>query len=357
MPKSPSARTACGGRANVYVTFLRSSSIGAYEWCEHSHYLASQIGVKRGTLVSTEIGSCTHKVLELLAQGKLAQQKNEPSFLDPELGMRFSTNLTVEDYIEFAYAHYSNPANTEHVWDKDSRKDVEKHVWTALNFGGGTYDPRKLDIVAPELYFDLEIRQPWAYYDYRLPDGSRLKGYLRIKGTMDLIHRVAPGEIRYVDWKTGRWMNWKTRCEKGFAELCKEPQFLLYNYALHRLFPDDYVSFSVFYLKKGGPDLLYFGANAIEDAESMLRASFEEMRDCKKPALVAPSWKCGKCSYSTERYDSEDNVENKSVCQFFRDELLSIGMDKVFAKFGDVNSLQAYGSGGGATNREESSKQ
>ena len=108
----------------------------------------------------------------------------------------------------------------------------------ALKYNDGQFDPRKRNVVASEPQFDIAIEEDWAKYEYKMPDGKLVEGRLAIKGTIDLVTEVDEGVIEVIDWKTGRRLNWATGEEKTYEKLLEDPQLLLYNYAISKLFPE-----------------------------------------------------------------------------------------------------------------------
>jgi hypothetical protein len=323
---------------------LRSSSVGGFSWCQARYYFVYVLGLPDEPSKKASLGSCSHKALELWACKKLAIQEGRPTFRDDELGREFDTSsLTPEEAFDAAYTHYA-----QEDWDDRDQLNCFKWMKAVLDWGGGIFNPMNRDVVAPELYFDLEIKKEWAKYDYVLPDGQSLKGYLSIRGTMDLLTRVAPGVLEYIDYKTGQRKNWETGKPKEYADFKKDSQFLLYYYALKQLFPDEQVIFTVFYNKDGGPFTICFDDEDLIIAEEMLRKNFEEIRDCREPEFVFPSWKCDRvpCHFHVQR--SPDG--SQSMCQYLRGELLQLGMEKVTAKHADFSKLNRY-TGGGRTDR------
>lgn len=332
----------------MLVTYLRSSSIGAYEWCPHSHWIGSNLGVPRAAGTAATVGSAVHKALELLAKQKQVWAAGESLVTDGELRRSFSPAASEWEFLDAALDFYAQKAD----WDADARERAAAWLAFTLSCNGGAYDPRNLDVVAPELYFDLEIREAWSWYDYLLPGGGRLQGHLRIKGTMDLLVRERPGLLHYVDWKTGARMNWTTRRPKEADDLRKDPQFLMYYYALRRLFPDDQVFFTVFYTQAGGPYSICFDDGDIHKALAMLRHHFNLIRGDARPTLAKDnarqSWKCSRCSYQADQFADS----GQSTCTYFANQLVQLGMDGVFARHGNLDAVQKYADGGGASARE-----
>lgn len=324
----------------MLITYLRSSSIGAYEWCPHKYFLTYALGLPDVSGKKAVKGSCVHKALEILARKKWAEQKEEEIVIDSEMGVRWPIeDITPDNAIEWAIAHYKQDS-----WDHLDIRDIRKWTYEVLTWRDGTFSPLQREIVAPEQYFDITLEFPWANYDYLLADGTKISGKFAIRGTMDLITRVSPGVLEYVDYKTGRRLNWNTGKEKGWEDLTKDKQFLLYYYALKHLYPDDEIIFTVYYIQDGGPYTICFGPEHLKQAEKMLETYFTRIKNDKRPRLIYPSWKCERlCHYhKTEHPDS-----GKTVCQHFKDELISLGMDRVVMKHADLSRATAYTEGGG----------
>jgi hypothetical protein len=287
-------------------------------------------------------GTCVHKALELLARRKLAEQNGDGGFYEPEVGREFARGQpSPEEAIDVAYGHYAEPP-----WTAADRRDCEAWMREALGWGGGEFSPLKREIVAPERYFDITVPHRWAAYSYDVPGVGLLRGQLAVRGTMDLVTRVAPGVLEYIDWKTGRRLDWATGKEKTIASLRDDPQFLLYYYALRKLYPGEEVIFTVFYTKDGGPFTVCFGEEDLPRAEAMIRSQFEKIRGDSRPRLIAPSWKCERlCRFFRDDYQGS----GQSTCEHFRREVVSLGVDRVTAKYADLKKAMAYGDGGGVT--------
>ena len=67
------------------------------------------------------------------------------------------------------------------------------------------------------------------------------------------------GVIEVIDWKTGRRLNWATGEEKTYEKLLEDPQLLLYNYAISKLFPEyEQAIMTIYYIRDGGPFSMCF---------------------------------------------------------------------------------------------------
>lgn len=329
------------------VSFLRSSSLGAYEWCGHRYWIEYVLGKKPEAGQKAQKGNMFHKAVELLAAGRLAQQKGEHSFTDAELGVTFPVGVSPEEAVAAGYSHYADPGRSSHAWSERDRLDVQKWLANVLAWQGGQFDPRRREILAPELYFDLEVEEPWAEYSYDLPQGN-LSGRLRLKGTLDLVTALPDGGVEYVDWKTGRRYDWVKEKEKTPLSLRDDLQFRLYHYALSRLFSGaKYIAVTVFYVTDGGPYTVQLYPEDLPMTSSLLRAKFETIRSDNFPRMLAPNWKCEKlCRHWQEQFPGED----QSVCAHLRSELVQLGITKATLKHADLALLNEYGSGGGRGN-------
>jgi hypothetical protein len=309
------------------------------------------LGWRTSAGLKAEKGNVVHKALELLARRKLAEQNDLDEFHGDDIDRTFKCETVVPNYaLDVGYDHYSNPEKTIHQWADKDRTECRKWMWMILNHNEGMFNPLNRDIVAPEQYFDYEIDQPWAAYSYTLPNGKTLEGRLALKGTVDLVTRVAPGVIEYVDYKTGERKDWKTGKPKEYKDLRDDPQMRIYHHALHRLYPGQQIIITIFFVRSGGPFSLCFDDSDIERTEQIIRKRFEAIRDNVRPKLIygqaADRWKCIRlCDHHKKKWEDTD----KTVCQHMRDEIQTLGMERVMKKYGSNTAFDSYGDGGGRT--------
>ena len=163
------------------------------------------------------------------------------SITDDALGkIKFSkrqldTKKFVNTLLDLSYDYYTSTC--VHNYTNADFNFCKKSTWDALEYNDGQFDPRKRNVIASEPQFDIPIEEDWAKYSYKMPDGKRIDGVLAIKGTIDLVTQVDDNTIEVIDWKTGRRLNWATGEEKTYEKLIEDPQLLLYNYAISKLFP------------------------------------------------------------------------------------------------------------------------
>ena len=317
----------------VYVTYIRSSSYNNYDFCQQQYFINYVLGYPSGSSKKAEMGTIVHKVMECLARSKKAVQDNKKSYKDDALGRiritkdKMLSSKYVDSLIDKSYEHYVSESSQKYA--PRDYKDCVKWSHAALEFNKGQFDPRNRNVIAPEPHFDIEIREPWARYDYTMPDGSEVNGYLAIKGTIDLVTEVSDGVMEAVDWKTGRRIDWATGQEKDYDKLSKDPQLLLYHYALSHLFPNyEQTIMTIFYIRDGGPFSLCFDESDKKLFLDMLKNRFEEIKNNQSPKLLSSEhkhWKCTKlCHYHKNNWQGT----NKPMCSHVRDEINKNGINQ-----------------------------
>jgi hypothetical protein len=287
----------------MIITYFRSSSFNTHSLCEQQYFAEYVLGWRGPSGQKADKGTITHKVLEILAVIKKAQQDQVQMVTDDIIG-----NIDVNDYsldviIKQVYSHYSTH-NSHHKWSEKDYKDCYNWVYKAINFNNGMFDPRNRKILCPEQHFDFEIKKPWAEYSYNTPDG-KLSGNLALKGTIDLITLVNDNTIEVIDWKTGRRLDWATGEEKTQEKLEQDPQLRIYHYAISHLYPNiEHIIFSIYFINDGGPFSICFDKKDLKETENMLRQKFDIIKKSKKPKLNK-SWMCTKlCHFGKTTFDN-----------------------------------------------------
>lgn len=298
-----------------------------------------------------------HKALELLAQRKLAEQKNEQSIYNDELKKTILvSDLTVERACMEGFVHYKSKNESNYIWTEKELNRIKELVDYTLSFNDGMFSPLKRKILAPEQFFDFEINEPWAYYDFVDPhDGKKINGYLRVRGTIDLVTEVDNGVVEYIDWKTGARKNWATGEDKDYKKLRKDPQLMLYFYALTRLYPEAKAIFvTIFFCQSGGPFSIFFDKQRdIPYTLALIKNKFEAIKNDYRPKRIwdnkqdrykiCKSW-CG--------YGKTMESNGKSQCENLYEEMVELGLDRLVKKYGKKGDATSYT--GGGTTRETS---
>ena len=317
----------------VYVTYIRSSSYNNYDFCQQQYFINYVLGYPSGSSKKAEMGTIVHKVMECLARSKKAVQDNKKSYKDDALGRiritkdKMLSSKYVDSLIDKSYEHYVSESS--HKYAPRDYRDCVKWSHAALEFNKGQFDPRNRNVIAPEPHFDIEIREPWARYDYTMPDGSEVNGYLAIKGTIDLVTEVSEGVMEAVDWKTGRRIDWATGQEKDYDKLSKDPQLLLYHYALSHLFPNyEQTIMTIFYIRDGGPFSLCFDESDKKLFLGMLKNRFEEIKNNQSPELLSNEHKHWKRTKLCHYYKNNWQGTNQPMCSHVRDEINKNGINQ-----------------------------
>ena len=136
-----------------------------------------------------------------------------------------------------------------------------------------------------------------------------------------------------MDWKTGRRLDWATGEEKTYEKLLVDPQLLLYNYAISKLFPQyDQSIMSIFYIKDGGPFSMCFDKSDEESFLGMLKDTFESIKANNTPQPLSYNrnhWKCTKlCHFFKNNWEGTD----RNMCIYIEEHLAKHGMEETVKK-------------------------
>lgn len=287
----------------MIVTYLRSSSYGCHDMCAMKYFLEYNLGWRGPSNLAAEKGTVVHKILEILGFIKLMQQENRTYFNDDILGRVYVNKYYLDDIISRCTDYYKQ--HSIHEWKPLDVRHCRDWTHKALDYNNGEHDPRNIHIIQPEQAFDITIDKPWAKYKYDMPDGSVLEGQLSIKGTIDQISKVDDETYQIMDFKTGKRKNWATDEEYDYAALQKNPQLMMYYYAIQHLYPEiDHFQLVIFYIRFGGPYTLCFSKEDLPHIENMIRDKFEVIKSTKIPELTK-SWKCTKfCHFGKTTFEN-----------------------------------------------------
>lgn len=362
----------------MLTTYFRSSSYNNWDFCEMQYFITYVLGYTFPAGQKAEQGTIVHKVLECLAVIKKEIQDNpDATFInDPQLGrLEFDSNTwlnvkfltkqevakvnlsrkaksiykskcTIEnghfrkgvDLVEYvfdkAFEYYKG--RSTHDWKPAHRRDCHNWTWMALDYKNGMFDPRQKTIVQAEPHFDIEINRPWASYNYVNNNGVEISGNLAIKGTIDLITEIAPGILEVVDWKTGQRLDWSSRTmeKKTFDKLCKDPQLMLYYYAIRHLYPEaEAIILTIFFVRDGGPFSMSFDDSTMIEMERLLEKRYKEILDCKKPKMLDPRQKNFKCEKLCPFFKNQFEDSSKNMCLRANELINEHGIDHVIKNY------------------------
>ena len=317
----------------MIVTYIRSSSYNNYDYCQMQYFITYVLGHRSISGKKAQLGTIVHKVMECLASCKKELQDNPAksmSITDDAVGeIKFTerklfTKKFVADLLDRSYEYYTESC-THHYTGADM-KFCKKSVDDALSYNDGQFDPRKRNVVASEPQFDILIEEDWAKYEYKMPDGKTVEGQLAIKGTIDLVTEVDEGVIEVIDWKTGRRLNWATGEEKTYEKLLEDPQLLLYNYAISKLFPEyKQAIMSIYYIRDGGPFSMCFDKSDEKKFLEMLEKRFKQIQRNDFPQPISRTRKHFKCTKLCHFYKNKWPGTNISMCEHVEEHLKAFG--------------------------------
>lgn len=316
--------------------------MNSLEFCEQQHFLSYICGFPSPSNKAAAKGNIIHKAMEFLAYKSQAMAFGEGAYVVPELG-RYDLAFpsTYEEILDLAYDYYSK-TETHLIWKEIDYKDCIKWFKKAREFDGGRFNPLNQDVLSVEQFFDIEIAQPWAFYSFIANDFQH-NGFLRMRGSIDLIVRINDQVIEIVDYKTGRKYNWAKEKEKTYEDLQNDLQLRLYFYAVRKLFPQyKYVMVTLFYINADGATTVTFDDSEIEKTEELLREYFERVSKIKQPKL-SKSWKCDKLCPHSKVYKNT----GVSICEFMQEQVRKNGLIKAMELYADNPNYLLYGDGGG----------
>lgn len=334
----------------MIITYFRSSSYNTHSMCEQQYFCEYVLGWRGPSGQKADKGTICHKVLEILAVIKKAQQDNKSKIDDDLIGEISTNNYDLDLIINTVYDFYTKGA-PHHKWSIKDLKDCTAWVYKAIEFNNGMFDPRKRNILCPEQHFDFEINKSWSKYKYNV-DGQILEGNLALKGTIDLITLVNNDTIEVIDWKTGRRLDWATGQEKTQEKLEQDPQLKIYHYAIKHLYPHiKNIIFSIYFINDGGPFSICFHDSDLISTENMLRQKFEIIKTTKKPKLNK-TWMCNKlCHFGKTTFENTHITpiteyrdgqickigQNMTKCEQIKHDLDLYGIDATMALYKNKN--------------------
>ena len=322
-------------------TYIRSSSYNQYEYCQMSYFLTYNLGWQQTSGKKAQLGTIVHKVMECLAKCKKEIQDNPDinklEIKDDSVGKicftknSLYTKTFVDKLLKKSYEFYTS--NCVHSYSNSDVNFCKDLVKKAIEYNNGQFDPRNRKIVEAEPHFDILIEEDWAKYKYSLPNGKIIEGQLAIKGTIDLVTEVDDGIIEVVDWKTGRRLNWATGEEKTYEKLCEDPQLLLYNYAISKLFPTyEQAIMSIFFIKDGGPFSICFDSDDQTKFLSMLEKRFKQIKRNNFPQPISKDRSSFKCTKLCHFYKNNWEGTNKTMCNYVEDHITAFGYEDTVDK-------------------------
>lgn len=309
--------------------------------CAHSYFIIYNLGFQSESGIGAQKGTNVHKTLEIISRLKKYVQDNPLSnelIVNDDLIGDFKISkqdLFVDSFVE----NLSNKvfdtyaSRSKHKWTKADKVGCLDSVFKELRYNGGQFDPRLRKIIQAEPHFDISIDEEWAKFDTVSLEGETIHNVFSIKGTIDLVTEVSEDVIEVIDFKNGKMFNWAQEKPKTYETLKEDPQLLLYNYAISKIYPKYKQSImSIFYINHGGPFSICFDESDNKKFLKTLEKKFNEIKNTQKPRMLSSSrssWKCQKlCHFFKTKWEGTD----KSICQHVQETLNKDGMEKTLVQ-------------------------
>jgi hypothetical protein len=288
-------------------------------------------------------GNILHKVWEMLAQTKLAQQENRESFICDGIGDLDAKLPDANYFLKLSYEYYKQ-ITPECTFKDDDFKECKKLMDKGLNAQNGSFNPLNLDIVQPEQRFDIKLEQDWAKYEWEY-QGEKIQGNLVLRGTIDLISRVSDDTWEIIDLKTGAMRDWGKNKNKDYNTLMDDDQLILYYYAVKRLYPKiKHTIVTINYIKHQ-PITLPYGQEQYDKAEKLLKTKLKLLKKIKVPKLTI-DYRCGYCHFGKTKQEGS----NLSICEYMRQQIKKNGLQNtVDTHLVNIAKLKEYAGGGRST--------
>lgn len=352
----------------MIINMLRSSSLSQYvDFCEQQYYINYVLGHDSPPNLKADCGSISHLVLEWIAMLKLQydERRETLSLKTGAIDFEFHrdklyevTTLSDEDVkkinksrinkqiylpsaqmlpgqerygsfvvntlINAAYKYFSEVVTPTHNWTKATYKQVWNCTWMTLEQFNRVYDPRFSKIISPEKKFEFDIEKDWAKYEYFL-HGKKINGYLKLKGTIDLVVEVDENTIEIRDYKYGRMFNWGQNKPKDYESLQKDKQLMFYYYAAKKIFPQyENIMITIIFVRDGGPVTVCFDDSDYNEVESMVKETFLKVKNNEEPRLLDPTYRDHRCNKFCAFYKKQ--VDGKPLCAYIKDSIDTYGI-------------------------------
>jgi len=298
---------------------------------------------------AAEAGNFIHKSMEILALIKKAKQDGKSQIDELGMGSFIVNDYNLDDIFKKSCDFYLKKSPNIYI-EKDFK--IYRNWFTkALEYKSGLYNPINREIVGVEKSFDITFEDDWAKYEYELHEEKYI-GQYSIKGNVDIIIKESKNILELIDYKTGARKDWLTGKKKEYNDFLKDPQLLIYYYALAHLYPDKDIIISIFYINDGGVFSVPFDRTRLPSIKDMLRKRFEKIKTTKLPKLLSPSRKDFKCYRLCHAYKTM--VGDKTLCEYIHNEIRLKGIHK--ATEDNIKKgfdFRAYADGGGSTGLKE----
>lgn len=298
----------------IPITFFRSSSLNRWTYCPALFLAEYTLGYKGESNKKADLGTLCHKIFEYMGILKKEFDAGK-KYTELEIcGKTKTNNYNLDKIVKDVFNHYQK-VFARHNFGDEEYDLICSWVKKIQNYNNGEYNPQNLKIVATEIKFDFELCRPWAMFDYNI-QGQNHNGFLRLKGSIDMVFEPTKGVYNILDLKTGARKDWAKDKEKTPDDIYNDEQLCFYFYALSNLFPDVEIWATLFYINSGGAYTVCFDKSRLPSIENHIKRRFEEIKNCKN-VMFNKTWKCTRLSCDMYKKTFE-NTHIKPI-QEFRD--------------------------------------
>lgn len=173
---------------------ISASAYKLHTHCPQAYFINQNLKWILPAGKSADRGTCVHRVLEILAEQKLARQKSEKYFATEETGeIGACETIPIVELARDVYDYFIVNKAPHHDWEESDFNECMKYINTALSHGNGMFNPLNREIISSEKYVRITPEEDWAY----LPNG----GKLAMTGFIDLVMAAGDDAIEILDWK------------------------------------------------------------------------------------------------------------------------------------------------------------
>lgn len=288
------------------IKTLSNSSVETFDSCENKYAIQYLLGIKQDDNVAAVVGSIFHCIMEILAfitKNKTNKYNDEiVGDIEVDDNMIQLTELVFKKYQE-KYPHL-DLTHTHLV-------NCKRWVKRTLEDNGGRNDPRNLEIIDIEKWFDFDFDS------------------VNVRGFIDLVTKDDDDTYRVLDYKTGSDWDYKLNRKKDYESLNKNFQLRLYHYICSKqLYPNiKNIITEIFYVNTYKMYSFFWGPEELYKVEIFLNKKIDRIRAVEKPKLNLNA--CKICSFDKHEYKDS----GKTICEFMRDAIEEKGLEKVTQEY------------------------
>jgi hypothetical protein len=256
------------------IESISASGYNSFEWCQFQYYLKYILNMPDEFSPSGILGSCCHRIFEILSRIKVSGKPRHSRYSDLEYLWKLS---------EAKYAKESGE-----IWQKIPQKKIDEMKVAYLEFTTKSdYSPIVAPTIDVEKYFNLDLHgDEWKCDDKQF----------KVKGFIDRVDKINDTTIEIIDYKSGSSLNYESakRQRKDPDSLKAEIQPRMYHMAARTLYPAfKNVLVTFIYFRDQHIVSIPFSDKDIKETKNKLYKSFLTIDQTNFPSR-SRSWKCDK---------------------------------------------------------------